>query len=345
MIAVKSFQEILDEMLTLAPDDVDKREGSIIYDALAPAAMKMAEMYSDLQVFMDMVFADTSQGDYLARRTAEYGIYRRLATSAERKGVFTDTNGQPMIIPLGSRFSIENLTFVVIEEIAIGQYVLKSETNGVVGNQGVGTLLPVEPIPNLGSAELTDVLNPGTDDESDASLYSRFQIRVQKQATSGNAYHYEQWALSVPGVGGVKVIPIWDGAGTVKVVLLATDMTPASPSVVEDAFNYIEQERPIGATVTVVAATALPIDVSATVTLASGATLEDAEAQFSAAFEQYLKNNAFKDELIRYTQIANLLLEVPPIIDYQNLLVNGATANIEPASDAVGVKGVVTFSG
>ena len=62
--------------------------------------------------------------------------------------------------------------------------------------------------------EITEVLTAGTDDEVDDNLRDRLAIRVQKQATSGNAYHYEQWALSVPGVGAVKVIPVWDGPNT-----------------------------------------------------------------------------------------------------------------------------------
>ena len=340
----KTYEDIRDEMLDEVADDVDKRAGAIIYDAVAPTALKIAEFYSNLGVFLNLAFADTADGDYLTRRAAEYSINRHLATTAIRKGVFKNTDGLLMDIPLGSRFSFGNITFEAIEKIQVGSYKLQAEITGTVGNQGVGALLPVEPIDKLGTAEIADVLTPGTNYESDESLYSRYQIRVQKQATSGNAYHYEQWAMSVPGVGGVKVIPTWAGEGTVKVVLLATDKTPATQSVVDETYTYIEGERPIGATVTVVAATALPISVTATITLASGATLQDAEAQFSAALKEYLGKLAFTGELIRYSRVANLLLDVPPIIDYEDFLVNGSTANIEPASDAVGVMGTVSFS-
>lgn len=340
----KTYEDLRDEMLDEVADDVDKRSGAIIYDAVAPTALKLAEMYSNLGIFLNLVFADTADADYLTRRAAEYGILRNLATAAIRKGVFKNTDGLLMDVPLGSRFSFGNITFEAIEKMQVGAYKLRSEITGIDGNQGVGALLPMEPIDKLGTAEIADVLTPGTDDESDESLYSRYQIRVQKQATSGNAYHYEQWALSVPGVGGVKVIPTWNGAGTVKVVLLATDKTPATQSIVDETHAYIEGERPIGATVTVVAATALPISVTATITLASGATLRDAESQFSAALKEYLGKLAFTGELIRYSRIANLLLDVPPIIDYEDFMVNGSAANIEPASDAVGMAGTVAFS-
>lgn len=339
----KTYEDLMDEMLDEIPDDVDKREGSIIYDAVAPAALKLAEFYSDLNAFLELVFADTADGEYLTRRAAEFGIYRRLAKSAIRKGIFKDTDGLPLDIPLESRFTFEDINFVVSEKIQDGEYKLEAETPGVVGNVGLGTLLPVEPIDNLGTAELTDVLTPGTDEETDESLYERLNIRVQKQATSGNVYHYEQWALSVPGVGGAKIIPTWNGPGTVKVILIDLNKQPASQGVVEAVYEYIEEERPIGATVTVIAASALPINVSANIFLAAGATKQEAVSQFTDALKDYLGKLAFKNELIRYSRIANLLIDIPSIVDYEDLLVNGSTSNIEPLGGNVGVTGTVIF--
>ncbi|MCJ8008892.1 baseplate J/gp47 family protein [Lederbergia wuyishanensis] len=347
----RTFEAIRDEMLEAVSDDVDKREGSIIYDAIAPAALKLAEMYSNLNVFLDLVFADTADGDFLERRAAELGVYKKFATPSIRKGIFKDSNGLPMDIPIGCRFSFGNLTFETIEKITSGEYKLQAETPGIIGNIGSGTILPIEPIDNLGTAEISDVLIPGTDDETDDSLYNRYKIRTQKQATSGNAYHYEQWALSVPGVGGAKVIPTWNGPNTVKVVLLSTDKKPVTPSVVDETAQYIDQERPIGAIVTVVSSTELPINVSAKLTLAAGATIEDVTNQFKASLAEYLQSIAFvtngstkQPELIRYTRIANLLLDVPPIIDYTNLFVNGGTANIQPTAEQVGIVGNVVFT-
>lgn len=344
MFESRTFEAIREEMLDEISDDVDKREGAIINDAIAPAALKLAEMYSDLDVFLSLVFADTADGEYLTRRAAEYGVFRHRATPAIRKGEFTDTDGQLMEIPIGSRFRVEGVTFRAIEEISIGEYRLQAEESGTTGNESVGELLPIEPIDDLGIGMLTEVLTPGTNEESDASLYSRYQIRVQKQATSGNVYHYEQWALAVPGVGGVKVIPTWDGPGTVKVVILSTEKTPATQEVVDETYHHIEDERPIGAIVTVESATGLPINVTANITLASGYSLQDAELQFHETLVDYLKSIAFEDELIRYSRIAMSLLDVPAIVDYGDLLVNGDAVNIETEDEEVGIAGMVTFS-
>ena len=40
-----SYEDILQRMLDRVPGTLDKREGSIIYDALAPAAMEFMAMY------------------------------------------------------------------------------------------------------------------------------------------------------------------------------------------------------------------------------------------------------------------------------------------------------------
>ena len=47
-----TFENILKRMLDKVPDILDKRQGSIIYDALAPAAAELAQCYISLDVFL-----------------------------------------------------------------------------------------------------------------------------------------------------------------------------------------------------------------------------------------------------------------------------------------------------
>ena len=46
-------------------------------------------------------------------------------------------------------------------------------------------------------------------------VYKR-QVVLRTPATSGNVYHYVQWALEVAGVGHVKVFPRVQGVNTVS---------------------------------------------------------------------------------------------------------------------------------
>jgi len=56
---------------------------------------------------------------------------------------------------------------------------------------------------------------------------------------------------------------------------------------------------------------------------------------------EYLKGLAFKDKFVRPVRIGNILLDVAPIIDYENLAINGQTSNIELADDEVAVLGTI----
>lgn len=63
-----TYEELLQAMLDRVPSDVDKREGSVIYDALAPCAYFLAQQDFQLDNFIDLVFPDTALGEYLDRR-------------------------------------------------------------------------------------------------------------------------------------------------------------------------------------------------------------------------------------------------------------------------------------
>ncbi len=43
-------------MMDRVPDTIDKREGSVIFDALAPAAAELAQMYIEADVILNETF-------------------------------------------------------------------------------------------------------------------------------------------------------------------------------------------------------------------------------------------------------------------------------------------------
>lgn len=336
-----TFETILKQMLDRVPNILDKREGSVIYNALAPAAVELAQKYIELDTFLDLVFVTTSSGEYLDRRAAELGLTRHPATKAKRLGLFFDSDNNPMDVPLESRFSLELLNYVVLEKLETGRFVLECETPGETGNKDFGNLIPIETIPDLGVAELADVLSPGEEEESDESLRERYLLKAQAPATSGNPAHYVIWAREVPGVGDANVIPVWNGPGTVKVVLIDPDKRAVSEFVRQAVEDHIETQRPIGADVTVVPATEVEINISVGVELPMGVDIDEVRTVFRDAVTEYLKGLAFKDKFVRPVRIGNILLDVAPIIDYENLAINGQTSNIELADDEVAVLGTI----
>jgi uncharacterized phage protein gp47/JayE len=343
---------ILERMLLDSPSDVDTRQGSVTYDLLKPAANEFENVNISLSNVLTWGFASIDQPrEYLEKRCAEFGVYPKPAVKATGQVTFTGTDGT--VIPLGTEVltnDIEPIVFVTTEQKTItggiATVTAEAKVAGASGNVAAGKITIVGGTIS-GITSVTNALpfDGGTDIESDEALLNRYFEKVRKPATSGNANHYVQWAKEVPGVFDAKCFPVWNGNGTVKVVLLDENGTAPSQSIVEDVIEYINDGRlPIGANLTVVGATEVPINVSATVTLAPGADIATVKAEFESALRDYFKSLAFVDPLVRYTRVANFLLDVPDIIDYTNLTVNGGTSNVSIADGSVAVLGTVILA-
>ncbi len=355
---LQTYDAILERMLDRVPDDLDKREGSVIYDALAPAAAELAQLYIDLDINYNLSFADSAAGDFLSRRTAEFGINRRAATKAIRKGLFYGTGGAPLNVPIGSRYAIEELTYIVVAQISTGAFRLECETAGVAGNQKFGDLLPITSITGLESAELTDVLVPGEDEETDEALRERFYIAVNEPAFGGNVADYKQKINAISGVGATKVYPAWAGGGTVKCTIIAADWSAPSPSLINDVQTAIDPTvnsgqgiglAPIGHEVTITGVSGEEISIETTLTLASGVTPGQVQADVESVIDAYLlelrQDWANQQQLIvRTAQIDARMLTVQGVEDVTDTEINGVAANLTLAADEIPELGTVTIN-
>lgn len=333
----KTYEEILQGMLDKVPSDVDKQEGSVVYDALAPCAYFLAQQDFQLENFFDLVFADTAQAEYLDRTVWAFGMERKQATAAVRKMV---TSGG---VELRSRWGINDVVYAVTGTLDTNIYAVTCETAGIIGNQYSGALQPASNGISGVTAELTDILTPGTDAETDDALRERFYVKVRLPATSGNAYHYQQWALAVAGTGAAKVFPLDDGPGTVTVLVVDSDKE-ISPSLPAAVAEYIETVRPIGATVTVESPEALTITISANVLLDGSRAILDVEADFKDAAEAFLKETIFDTYRVSYARLSALLLDIPGVEDFDSFTLNSGTGNVAVGEKQIPVLGTVTLS-
>jgi uncharacterized phage protein gp47/JayE len=269
------------------------------------------------------------------------GIDRQPAIHALRKAFFYAPNDVLMDIPIGSRFMLEEINYVAVERLSIGQFSLQCEVSGDAGNRPYGELLSLNYIPGLAKAELADIITQGEDEETDKSLRERYHFRVRQPITSGNIYHYKQWAREVAGVGDAKVFPLWNGNGTVKVVIADSDMQPAIPALVTTVAEYIETVSPIGATVTVGSATGKTINASVKIVMAPGYALQSVYDAFLAAVDGYLKEIAFSSAYISHARVGTLLFAIPGVTDYSDLKLNGTAANVILAGEEIPVLGTI----
>lgn len=336
MFESMTYENILADMLSRVTSDVDKREGSIIYDALAPCAYQLAQTYFLLNNFIDLVSGDTAVGEYLDRVVADYGITRKAATYAIRQ---VDTTGA---VAIGTRWGLEDTTYSITEVVSANVYKAQCEQLGVIGNQYSGALDNIDNVAGI-TATLTSILTSGADEETDDNLRSRFYSQIQSPSTSGNADNYKEWALEVPGVGDAKVFPLWNGAGTVKILVVDSSMAidVALPAIVA---TYIETVRPIGAAVTVGSPTSQTISVAANVVLDGTQLLADVQTAFTAALTEYLKDTVFETYSVSYAKIGSILLATAGVQDYNSLLVNGGTANITIGNEEMPIAGIVTLT-
>ncbi|MCS7463377.1 baseplate J/gp47 family protein [Paenibacillus doosanensis] len=339
---------ILQRMLAASPADIDKRQGSVTYDLLSPASIELALAYIELDQVLKLGFADTTYGPYLDLRCSEIGIERKPAVQASGRLTFTGANGT--LIPKGTEVSTGGNTpvyFITVEECSISGGTAAAaaiaKLGGVSGNVPAGAVqLIFGPLSGVVKVSNPAAFNGGVDTETDADLLVRYTERLRRPATSGNANQYRQWAMELAGISDAKVYPVWNGNGTVKVVLLDAQKRAPSPSKVAEVASYIEAVRPVGAQVTVAPATEIAINVNGTYTLKPGSTLAEARTQIASGLAEYLKTLAFSDPIVRYSQIANVVLNTDAVADYASLTLNGGTTNITVADGSVAVPGTIT---
>lgn len=340
MFEENTFEVILNRMLDRIPDTMDKREGSIIYDALAPAAIELQLAYISLDTFLNQVFTDTADREYLVRKAWERNVAPHEANAAEWKGQFAPS---VLEIPYGARFNHGELNFSVRGKVEDGVYILVCETQGSVGNECAGQIIPIDYINGLQKAELTELLVPGNDEEDTEALRERYLNVIRKPSTSGNSHDYYNWAMECDGVGAAKIFPLAYGAGTVKVVIADADKKAASAALIRLVKDYIEEQRPIGATVTVASAEEYPVNVVSKILLKNGVNLGDVQSSFLESLTEYFNDTAFELSYVGIARIGNILLETPGVEDYSNLTINGYSTNIALTDEQIALAGAVTL--
>ncbi|MFD1885903.1 baseplate J/gp47 family protein [Paenibacillus wenxiniae] len=355
MYEAQTYEALLERMLARVSDQMDKREGSIIYDALAPAAIELAQMYVELDVQTKLSFADTATGEYLERRTAEYGIQRQTASASVRKGLFYAADGSKTEVPIGSRLASGELIYKVTGRLAVGEYALECETKGEIGNTAVGALLPLDYIAGLAVATLDGVLVPGEDTEHDEALRSRYLQAINEQPFGGNVADYKQTIQAMEGVGGVKVFPAWQGGGTVKCTVISSDGRKPSSELIARIQTAIDPEvnkgqglglAPIGHRVTIAGVEEVVITVSAKLTLTPGTTIGQVQADVNEALSSYIKSLTAdwrnqEQIIVRVSQLDARMLGVKGVADVSNTTINGQAGNVTLGAEQIAVWGGV----
>lgn len=351
-----TYEDLLAQKLAGIDGGLDKREGSIVFNATAANSAETIQMLDTIKNNEDLIYADTAPRENLIKRAAERGRAPLPATKAKRKGVFN------IDVPIGSRFSLDEQNYIALEKTALGEFVLQCEIAGNVGNLFSGQLIPIEYIEGLTSAQLTDVLVPGEDEEDTEAFRLRYFNSFESVAYGGNRADYKEKVNALSGIGGVRMYRAKYGPGTVGLTIINSLYEKPTTTLVGEVQETIDPLTaqgegvgiaPMDHIVTVDAVTETTIDVTLTITYQSGWAWADIEtsvqtvidAYFKELAEEWAKAVSYADDntglVVRISQIETRLLGVNGVLDIANTLLNSAASNVSLDKEAIPKRGVV----
>lgn len=375
-----TYKYLMSQALSFVDDSLDKREGSIIYDALAPACYVLAGYYMQLYQVVKNSFAVTATGEWLDQRVKESGITRREATAAVKRADFTDDAGQAAVVRIGTRWSTVSSTNPITYRVTAqyeqndapvaGAYELTCETLGTIGQEYTGPIIPVDFVKGVAAATMSTTLIPGRDAETDDELRERYFDQMSAKAFGGNISDYRNKTREIIGVGDLQIYPVWNGGGTVKLSIVDTAFRAASDEFVQEVQNLIDPVNasgvqgdglgiaPIDHKVTVVAPEEVAVNITASIVLQVPYEVGQVQPAVEQAIEAYMVElrhdwatpNEFNEYALSvYTsRITAAIVGVPGISNVTNVRLNGTAADITlqqtGQKQQIPVKGTVTLN-
>ena len=331
-----SQEDILQSMNSRLTLGENKTEGTFGQDVLGSVAYEI-DRTEELKIntLLDRAFALTAKGEDLDRVGNDNDVLRKQAQSA--KVTVTIKGNKDIVVTTGMQISYADLIFTSLEtkQIPEGGTVdveFQCDTPGSVGNVPAGVQFDfVSQVYGLTSAIAKDAGHDGFDTEDDESYRERILAKIRSEASSGNAAHYKQWAEEIPGVSKALIKPLAYGNGTVGVRIATPDNQTPSEELLTQVRNHINEEKPIGATVTVESVEYVDINIVANVNIDSSSSQEAVKSQFNVKLAEYLKSlDTDLDEpaVVSYLKMSDLLFDCKGVKDVLSYTMNGGSVSI-----------------
>lgn len=358
----KDFKAILNDLIAYvgARGLTDFNVGSIVRTLLEGAAAMMEECYYLISVLLSRFWIRTSTGEWLDRRAEDFGKTRKPGAYAEGLIIIGRDSPAPfsISIPAGTAFALGGNEFTTLDKATIRINETQTEVYARARQIGAASNYPEDTVLHQVGIAISGVewakaknIEGGADIESDDDFRARLLNWLRNPGTSGNIADYKNWCMDIENVTGVRVLPTWDGPGTVKLVILGPDRKTPDMELVQKvqdtiapADEYSETRlAPIGATVTVVGAKSVEVAIKATILLDNEkmVALEVIKENFIYALREYLADMALKTTLVRYNRIGALLASQEGVLDYLDCTINGEEKNLPVTDEEVAVVGTV----
>jgi uncharacterized phage protein gp47/JayE len=354
----KTFEVIMSEMMADMPLGVDTSEGSQLWHACAKMAVRLEEAYGDLDYVWENLLEDTQDIEHLIEGGTEAGCLIIEAVSATFAARLNIT------VPQGTVFTHTeedyNYTLTVMgqepDEAGMFAALMECEEAGADPGRLLGEVEPVEYIEEFESGELTSLIVPGEDQESEDSYRQRrLEFRGKIKPFGGNRAYYKQEIGALTGVGGVKVARRLRGETNITAVIQADDFGTPPPELVASVQNAVDPPgqsgegigiAPIDHFVAIEGVEALTVNITASVTYDEGYSFAELGSQIKAAVDEYfLSLNRAWDAgdllMIRIARLESRLLDIIGIVDITDTTLNGLAANIPLGENEVAVRGEI----
>lgn len=337
---IKNKTEVRNEFLDSLENPLSKMEGSYNFDIASGVGAVGQNLYEILDYWSKQLFIDTATEDeYIDKHAMLFGVSRRGATKAVGEITISGAPGTLVkdntIILSRKGLKYRTTRQVYLDGSGRGKAGIESLEVGLSGNCAVGEIVSFE----IANTSLYTVTNEkkvegGFEKEPNSVLIARAKEKVVRPAHSGNVNDYIQWAKEVDGVGNVHVIPLWNGNGTVKVLVSNYNYEQAQSDLIRRVKERIESEdgRPIGAKVTVESFKQFEISIGGTVFLEKGVQLEDVRKIIEADIRVALRKGRVsyqkeKSTIIAINKIEKIALSVAGVVDC-TLTLNSGTVNV-----------------
>lgn len=228
-----NYRKLLSEALQAAGNDVDKREGSVIYDALAPLCMAMAKSMSTLYEISRQSRFQTATEEYLESAGSQLGVYRLQAT-----GSLWEMELKPSSIALAVGDKVTSasglgLVYTVETINSSTSYDIRCDTLGSIGGRDFGPLVTVNNVNGITSLEFKTRISGGSDKELDEDYRLRIWSRLNENTYGGNFIDYKRWVLvDFPqSVGGCVIdgFQIYNpSGGNVSLFIVGDNVDPSN---------------------------------------------------------------------------------------------------------------------
>ncbi|WP_026831460.1 baseplate J/gp47 family protein [Exiguobacterium antarcticum] len=355
--------EVHEEMLRVVEENDSKamtEVGEPIWDATRPVASVAANIANDVRFGIRAAIPQLSYGGFLDEHAKDVlnegrkpGVKAKVPVTLSANYAVTVPQGTFLYTESGLQYLLDtDVELIPPEEQPDPDYLIPGTASTTATAADIGILYnPVRGAINTVDGDFRDIVTvkneeaivQGVDQESDDDLKARMRLVARNLSGAGNLDDYEAWALEATGITKAKVFRADPTPGSVTVLVASKEGMPTAEQVAE-AQAKVSAKGALIANNLVFAPTPLPISIEANITIETDAVFADAEVAFEQALQDYLAERAFSGDVIRYAQLFNLLIDQPGMVDVENLLVNGGTANITPGTKEIATLGTVTLT-